>query len=1242
MRQKLRISAVFFALFMIFATKSSGQAEKLYIERIASYVFASDSVSGFDNVAASAGALANGCYGFEYKVFMYKAQRTYIKQKYNLITPSVPLTLFQNQNVARTMAIGGTCDNEDFELASSGPGIVAPGAVQGWTVVSGQNGNSCQPFTPNAFNNYTVYVGSLIDPKIPVPISSYFDAATAVTPAGNCFIKLLQQTSPAGSKAVKLSKSFIVQPTNALFQYAYLPVIEDGPHPCCSQAGFNIRITVTNTTSNQSSVLACPQISIAVPGPACAFTPPPGTPSFSATVGGGWKYHNWNASAIDLTPYLNNLIQIDVVVVDCDAGGHGAYAYFDAKCAPMTLLGNNNPFPAGTPSVTLPTCGAQSATICAPDGLGPYSWAGPGIVAPYNVPLMSNQCLTVGVSADFTLSMNPPGSCQPITRLITVTITPAPYVLASLVQPVCGATNAVVSYTAAGSASINPTIIWNPVPTSTTSNGANLGTATFPAGTGPVTVTAFDPLGCKATATVYINPSPPTPTINLYNVTGSQSITCLTPSVDLAVVSGYTLNPLTYYWASNSFTANTQTITVTNAATLITVTVSDPLTGCQTTATTSIKVNTVVPQMSVNPVNQSINCGPGVVATATGVAISPTTNVSHQWFGPDGVLNPPSGGQVSIYNPGINGSNGTSTLVITDLINGCTASRTVQVVSTGGFYPSFSITSFSTQNTFTLGCGTRSVTDINIVGANTEPPPGGGVVSYTMLPPAYTGTNYATSPTVPSYTANTPGTYTLIVRDNNNLCETRVPIAVIQNTFGPSIFAEATITRTLTCFTPSVNLIGSSNNSSVVYSWRRTMAPQLITNSVLPVSTTTAGASVPSATVIDNYTLTVFDNNNTCTSTSVVTMYQNTRPPKPGIAFSHTALTCVTYSINATNNSTTGVLPGTFFGTGGINAILWQGPTPQEDRANSSTYIGFTPGFYTLTVRDMNNGCTSQTTALLGDNRVYPVITTTNSVPLDCGTLATVKLAAQVVGLNPNQVDAVWDAPVPTPGIQNPNTLTLTTDGIGEYKLTVTTKTNGCVSSTVVNVTNGVLTANFTADQVTGFAPLTVNFTNNSASSSNATATQSITSIWSFGNGTTRTTTVNTTQAGTSAVYTQPGTYTVTMYATKGSCIDTFVKVIRVDIPSKLEVPNVFTPNGDNTNDIFFVRTANLSEISALIFDRWGNKIYELTTEKGNIAWDGKSNTGKEAPDGTYFYIITAKGKDGQNYETKGTVSLYR
>lgn len=110
----------------------------------------------------------------------------------------------------------------------------------------------------------------------------------------------------------------------------------------------------------------------------------------------------------------------------------------------------------------------------------------------------------------------------------------------------------------------------------------------------------------------------------------------------------------------------------------------------------------------------------------------------------------------------------------------------------------------------------------------------------------------------------------------------------------------------------------------------------------------------------------------------------------------------------------------------------------------------------------------------------------------------------------------------------------------------------------------------------------------------------------------------------------------------KGSCVDSAYKVIRVDIPSKLEIPNVFTPNGDGSNDVFFLKTSNLTEITALIFDRWGNKVYDLTSGTGNIAWDGKNMEGKDSPAGTYFYIIKATGKDGTTYDKKGNVSLYR
>ncbi len=1223
MKRRIKNLALLFALFVLFANKGSAQ-----VQTMMNYVFSADSVNGFDEQAASVAALADNCFGKEYKVFMYRAKRDFIKQKYNLKSePAIPVTLYQNQVVQNRVAMVGACNNEDFELA--GAQIVAPGPVQGWLAQSGTNNNSCNPpqITGNA--NYTVFVAPTVDTRIG-QVSSYFDAGTNATPAGNCFIRM--NDDQAGAKASKLTKSFIVTPSNAFFQYAYLPVIEDGGHLCCEQAGFNIHVTITNTTTATSSVLACPQISIAVPSALCQFTPPAGSPTFVPAPGGaGWSYHPWAASVIDLTPYIGDQVTLEVVVVDCNQGGHGGYAYFDAKCAPMTIMGNNNPFPAGTPSITLPTCGLTSASVCAPPGVGPYTWTGPGLNAPYNTPLNSNQCFTTNISADFTLTMSPPGGCNPIERVVTVTITPAPYILATAIQAVCGSTTASVTWTAAGSASVNPTITFSPTPVSTSTSAVNLGTAVFPAGTGVVTITAADPLNCLVSTTVNINPVPPVPTVTLVNVTGSPSVTCLTPTIVLTANSTYTFGSLNYNWTSNSFTNTTQSISVTAASTLITLTVTDPVTNCMATATTSIFFDKTIPTSSVNPVSQTIGCGVGVVATCTGVAISPTTNVTHTWISATPGTPPiSSGGQTSIFSPppGPAPTGSISTFVLTNNINGCSVSKTVAVISTGGTYPTFSLA--STQQ-FSIGCGSTATTDIKILGAQTTP--SAGVVSYTVLFPGFSG-SYTTSP-VSVYSVNAPGTYTAIVRDDANGCETHVPISIIQNTFAPNI-SYSVPTVTLTCNTPSVVLTGTSTNVSVNYNWgfNNGSGPGNVPSFSVAVNTTSAALT---NSVANNYTLTVQDNINKCFSNTVVTIYQNMRPPLGAIASSQPSLTCSNASVNLSNNSTHNMLPG-FPIQFGFQALQWDGPPPQQQLLNSTSYMAFTPGTYTMTVKDLNNGCIAVATTTVYDARIYPVINTPSVVPLDCGAANTggAKVTATVVGLSASQVNAQWTTPQPPPNIKGANTLTLTTDGTGEYKLTVTTLTNQCTSRAFVTVVNGELTAAIAADQTTGFAPMTVNFTNSSSSSLNS---NSITSVWSFGNGTTRTTTTN---LSTSALYNAPGTYTVTMFASKGTCRDTVRTVIFVDVPSKLEVPNVFTPNGDNSNDLFFLKTANLTNITAQIFDRWGNKIYELTSETGNIAWDGKNQAGKEVPDGTYFYTIKATGKDGQSYDTKGTVSLYR
>lgn len=117
------------------------------------------------------------------------------------------------------------------------------------------------------------------------------------------------------------------------------------------------------------------------------------------------------------------------------------------------------------------------------------------------------------------------------------------------------------------------------------------------------------------------------------------------------------------------------------------------------------------------------------------------------------------------------------------------------------------------------------------------------------------------------------------------------------------------------------------------------------------------------------------------------------------------------------------------------------------------------------------------------------------------------------------------------------------------------------------------------------------------------------------------------------------GNYTIT-YETLGVCPDYSELEIEICENSNLIVPNIFTPNGDGKNDEFIVLSTNISELDAEVFNRWGKLIGSWSGVNGY--WDGTSTSGSTAPEGTYFYIITATGNDGVEYLEKGHVSLRR
>jgi gliding motility-associated-like protein len=103
---------------------------------------------------------------------------------------------------------------------------------------------------------------------------------------------------------------------------------------------------------------------------------------------------------------------------------------------------------------------------------------------------------------------------------------------------------------------------------------------------------------------------------------------------------------------------------------------------------------------------------------------------------------------------------------------------------------------------------------------------------------------------------------------------------------------------------------------------------------------------------------------------------------------------------------------------------------------------------------------------------------------------------------------------------------------------------------------------------------------------------------------------------------------------------------IEVDVCASLWFPNVFTPNSDGTNDVFYAVATNPEGITAFkmtIFNRWGRIVHEMGHV--NEVWDGKIN-GSNGSAGSYFWVcdFAARDKTGnlKNYSRQGSVTLFR
>jgi gliding motility-associated-like protein len=313
-----------------------------------------------------------------------------------------------------------------------------------------------------------------------------------------------------------------------------------------------------------------------------------------------------------------------------------------------------------------------------------------------------------------------------------------------------------------------------------------------------------------------------------------------------------------------------------------------------------------------------------------------------------------------------------------------------------------------------------------------------------------------------------------------------------------------------------------------------------------------------------------------------------------------------TYQWNLNGNS----IPG---GTGSSQTLL-PGNNPQE----------VIP--YSVTVTDLCGTQVTQNVNLIV-NQTLDV--NPNSGPTACG-LSSGFVQFPVVGQTGTVSYLLTGAGIPNPLTQaQQNNLPS-----GWYYITATDAVCTATDSVFVDILDPPM-ASLTASPTFGFSPFTTTFVNQSQNGDSY--------WWDFGNG--ETLSVNNTASQTMTYEGEgPLDITVCVAAIQQGCQDTaciVVTILEFIPPPYVDVPNVFSPNGDNVNDEWvFISLDFVAEVEITILNRWGNIVYEQ--KAASPSWNGKVEGGSDAAEGVYFYRYSALGLDGSTVEGHGFIQLVR
>lgn len=538
-----------------------------------------------------------------------------------------------------------------------------------------------------------------------------------------------------------------------------------------------------------------------------------------------------------------------------------------------------------------------------------------------------------------------------------------------------------------------------------------------------------------------------------------------------------------------------------------------------------------------------------------------------------------------------------------------------------------------------VSCSSSATTSVTIALPNVDAGPNQSACGGTPVTLSGSGANaYTWDNGVTNGVAFTPAstmTYTVTGTDGNG-CQNTDQVTV---TVGPLPVIDAGSPQSVCPGTPVI-LNGSGG---VSYTWNNGVVDGVAFTPASTTNYTVTGTDASGCQNTDVVTVTVHSlpaidagsPQSVCTGSQVTlngangVSYTWNNGVTNGVVFTPAATT--TYTVTGTDGNgcqntdnvtvTVNTLPSIDAGSpqsvciGGQVTLNGSGGVSYTWNNGVTNGVAFTPAStttYTVT------GTSAQ-----GCQNTDQVTVTVNSLPtISAGSNQTVCLGTPVTLNGSGGVSYTWNNGVVNSQAFQP--------GLGTNQYTVTgTDANGCVntSSVAVTVLAVPVAAVSSTDPLSGYPSLTIDFTNGSQFGT----TYSI----DFDNGLSdNSTSVSDIFTSTFAI---PGTYTVVLTASNGVCDDdASIDVIVIPYePVEIYVPNVFTPNGDGSNDYFYVNATNVVSMEVIIENRWGNKMAEINTLDGKWSGDGAS-------EGTYFFQYTIVGKDASTTKGQGMVQLVR